>query len=276
MTWTALHSDFRKQLPDVKPGQRCVCIFDAPYSPVTHVGRRTGSSADGYGGKSKRSNAGAVGKVEPIKYAPLTKPLVTQAIKWMLRLKPEFVVAFADDTTAQWWRAGFKRAGLYCFAPICWCKPDAAPRKAGEGPDSAIEWIVVAREVKRIRRFGHRPGFYIEPTASTRGNGSANPTPGQKPLPLMRKIVLDYSEPGDLIVDPFMGTGTTLLAAVLEGRDAFGCELDEETHRIARQRLEAFDKQPVLPGMSFIRHRQDDAVKANGWDVKKPATLEDA
>ncbi len=284
MTWTLLHSDFRKVKPPVpKPGQRVCVIFDAPYSETTHTGRRTGSSVDGYGGKSNRSHAGSGGKVAPIKYAALTKPMVTQTVKWFMRLNPEFVVAFGDDTTAQWWKAAFKKAGLYTFAPIIWCKPDAAPRKAGEGPDSSTESIVIARHMKRIRRYCNRPGFYFEWTASTRGrNGKANPTPGQKPMTLMRKLILDYSEPGDLIVDPFAGTGSTLLAAVLEGRDAWGTEIDEGTCRIARQRLTDFDRQPtLLPLMMPTRARQVDAVKTAKWDVGDPrlrkngAALED-
>ena len=53
----------------------------------------------------------------------------------------------------------------------------------------------------------------------------------------MRAIVRDYSEPGDLVVDPCAGGGTTLLAAVMEGRRAIGAEMDPATFDKAVARL---------------------------------------
>jgi site-specific DNA-methyltransferase (adenine-specific) len=53
----------------------------------------------------------------------------------------------------------------------------------------------------------------------------------------MRAIIRDYTRPGDLIVDPFAGSGTTLLAARLEGRRAIGAELDPKTFALAVKRL---------------------------------------
>jgi site-specific DNA-methyltransferase (adenine-specific) len=48
---------------------------------------------------------------------------------------------------------------------------------------------------------------------------------------------LDDSRPGDLICDPCAGGGTTLLAAVIEGRRAIGAECDPETFELAVRRL---------------------------------------
>lgn len=55
----------------------------------------------------------------------------------------------------------------------------------------------------------------------------------------MRELIRDYTRPGDLIVDPFAGGGTTLLAAAIEGRRCIGAELDPETYRKAVKRLSA-------------------------------------
>jgi hypothetical protein len=60
---------------------------------------------------------------------------------------------------------------------------------------------------------------------------------GSKPEDLMRAIVRDYSEPGDLICDPFAGSGTTLVSALMEGRRAVGAEMDPKHYEIARKRL---------------------------------------
>lgn len=61
--------------------------------------------------------------------------------------------------------------------------------------------------------------------------------PTQKPLELMRYMVRTYSNPGDLVLDPFMGSGTTAVACVLEKRDFIGFELDEAYFHSANKRL---------------------------------------
>jgi DNA modification methylase len=60
---------------------------------------------------------------------------------------------------------------------------------------------------------------------------------GEKPLSLMRTLVRDYSRPDDLVCDPFAGSGTTLLAAAMEGRSAIGAEMDPKTYELAVRRL---------------------------------------
>ena len=60
--------------------------------------------------------------------------------------------------------------------------------------------------------------------------------PWQKPDELCERFVRHASQPGDLILDPFAGTGSFLLAAALLGRRAFGCDADAAMVEIARQR----------------------------------------
>ena len=69
-----------------------------------------------------------------------------------------------------------------------------------------------------------------------------NKHPSQKPIRLMKKLVRDFSKQGDLILDPFAGSGTTLLAAKDLGREYIGIELSPEYIKIAEDRL----KQEVL------------------------------
>ena len=61
----------------------------------------------------------------------------------------------------------------------------------------------------------------------------------QKPLWLMRELVNLYSEPGELVWDPFCGSGTTGVAAVVEGRDFLGHEAQQHYAEVARERLSA-------------------------------------
>lgn len=61
--------------------------------------------------------------------------------------------------------------------------------------------------------------------------------PCQKPLALMRELVRRLTEPGDVILDPFMGSGTTGLAALSTGRRFMGVESDPGYFEVARKRL---------------------------------------
>ena len=65
--------------------------------------------------------------------------------------------------------------------------------------------------------------------------------PTQKPLSLMAWCIERYSKIGDLIIDPFCGSGTTCVAAKMLGRKYIGIDISEKYCEIARQRLEAVD-----------------------------------
>ena len=70
--------------------------------------------------------------------------------------------------------------------------------------------------------------------------------PTQKPLALLEPLVRAHTNPGDLVLDPFCGSGTTLVAAVRCGRRAIGIDASEEAVRVARGRLAAEAQQRLL------------------------------
>jgi site-specific DNA-methyltransferase (adenine-specific) len=61
--------------------------------------------------------------------------------------------------------------------------------------------------------------------------------PTQKPLSALLPLVQTFSQPEGIVLDPFAGSGSTLLAAKMLGRSYIGIELDATYHRIARDRL---------------------------------------
>lgn len=61
--------------------------------------------------------------------------------------------------------------------------------------------------------------------------------PNEKPVDLVRRFILWHTQPGDLVLDPFMGSGTTLRAALDLGRRAIGIELDESYCATAVKRI---------------------------------------
>ena len=63
--------------------------------------------------------------------------------------------------------------------------------------------------------------------------------PTQKPLALLERVIMSSSSRGDLVLDPFMGSGTTLVAAVRAGRRAMGCDRNPAALKAAVERLTA-------------------------------------
>jgi DNA modification methylase len=73
--------------------------------------------------------------------------------------------------------------------------------------------------------------------------------PTQKPVELMRKPILNHTKPGELVYDPFLGSGTTLAAAELTGRVCCGLELDPKYADVVVERWQGLSgKQATLEG----------------------------
>lgn len=103
--------------------------------------------------------------------------------------------------------------------------------------------------------YGYKPGAYFGDNSAKRVNVITADSyrhsirasekcdhPTQKWLPMIQYLVRTLAKPGDLILDQFAGSGTTLVAAQNEGRRAVGIELSEEYCKIAVERL----RQPSL------------------------------
>ena len=84
---------------------------------------------------------------------------------------------------------------------------------------------------------------------SFKKDGSEVPT--QKPVALFATLIGQSTQPGELVVDPFMGSGTTAVAAKKLGRRFAGSDLDTEHVAIGNRRLstvlctEKYDKEPT-------------------------------
>jgi DNA modification methylase len=92
--------------------------------------------------------------------------------------------------------------------------------------------------------------FYVnKPSPKERAAGceelpEGNDQPTVKPISLMRYLCRLVTPPGGLVLDPFTGSGTTLIAAVLEGFKAVGIEQDANYVEIARRRIEWWQQHP--------------------------------
>lgn len=126
---------------------------------------------------------------------------------------------------------------------VVWDKLDGLTSKRDFGfndnSDCELIWTNVGNAARIYR---HRWNGAMK--ASEQMTGRVHPT--QKPICLMRWLVRNYTQPGDTILDPFMGSGPTIVAAILEGRNAIGIELDPGYFAIAQRRCADAAAQPLL------------------------------
>ena len=73
--------------------------------------------------------------------------------------------------------------------------------------------------------------------------------PTQKPVELMRRPILNHTKPGELVYDPFLGSGTTLAAAEVTERVCYGLELDPKYVDVVVERWQGLTgKKATLEG----------------------------
>lgn len=65
--------------------------------------------------------------------------------------------------------------------------------------------------------------------------------PCQFPVELVERLVLSMTEEEDMVLDPYMGVGSTVIAALMHGRIGYGCDYDPEYVEIARERITSFE-----------------------------------
>lgn len=197
---TIYHGDARDVLPSV---QADVLVTDPPYG-ITHSSNREGTAA----WRGARSIAGDD---------------TTELRDWVLDFwRPRPALVFGT------WKVPAPRDTK---AVVVWDKCDA-----GSG-DLSIPWKPSHEQVYVIGAgfSGHRgPGVlrHVMQTHVTQGRTH----PHEKPLPLMRDLIVKC--PPGIVLDPFMGSGTTLRAAKDLGRRAIGIEIEERYVEIAIKRLQ--------------------------------------
>jgi DNA modification methylase len=131
---------------------------------------------------------------------------------------------------------------------LVWYKTNPAPRLSKTNFVFATEYVLYAinenvRPSEATFNFGkHSEMHNVFITSALQGkerlkeNGKAvHPT--QKPLSILKKLIEISSNKGDVVLDPFMGVGSTAVACKELGRNFLGCELSEEYCLLSRKRL---------------------------------------
>jgi DNA modification methylase len=150
------------------------------------------------------------------------------------RLTKRWALVFSDAETTHRWKAELELAGMRYVRTGAWVKPDAMPQMSGDRPAVGFEPCTICHAQGPMKwNGGGRQAVWTYGTAKV--NRPAHPCP--KPEPLMIHIVTDFTNSGETVLDPFMGSGTTLVACKRLGRKAIGIEVNEQYAEVAASRL---------------------------------------
>lgn len=132
-----------------------------------------------------------------------------------------YPLVFVKNSSAQVLKANMKIVGATEYAVVLY--RDKLPKFRNEdenGKKHMIKnWFEYSRDGKDIPR--------IHPT--------------QKPINILKKLIEIFTDPGDVVIDPCAGSGTTLRAAYEIGRNAYGFEIDRAFYNKAKNEMLVFD-----------------------------------
>jgi hypothetical protein len=208
------------------------CITDPPYEAHVHT-------------MARRTRAVLEGRTP---YAAIPFPPITERQRRLfLRLSCQWVLIFCQIEASGAYERMF---GRQHYRKTCtWIKVDSAPQFTGDRPAQGTEHFVCAwmAEGRSVWNAGGKRGIYTHRVR----DGQPRLHATQKPLGLMRELIQDFTQQGDVVLDPFMGSGTTGVACLDLGRRFMGIEQDPATFHTACQRL----AQSAAQGRLFTESR---------------------
>ncbi len=206
------------------------CLTDPPYEDRMHLDNRTTTGGEEYGITVEAHRFAAMDEVTR---TAITKVIIEKCSGWVLY--------FCQAEGVHYWqRAIDDNGGKYRFTGI-WVKPSSKPRLSGDCPGLGFETIVggwCGQGHSKWNGGGQAGTWTANPEKRTDGNTHTS----IKPQKLMRELVGQFTNRGQVILDTFMGSGSTGVAALALGRKFIGIERDPEYFDISCKRVEEIQK----------------------------------
>ena len=229
-------SDFVRFLKSLPPGSVDLMLTDPPYA----ISRKTGFSSLGLKSVERFAISMDFGEWD---HTEINLALLAKHAYHALR-KGGTAIVFYDIWKLTNLATALTAAGFVQLRLIEWIKTNPVPL------NSKRNYLTNSREIAVLAVKTSKPTFNSEYDNGQYRypipNNGARHHPTQKPLPLFNDLVIKHSKPGDLIIDPFVGSGTTAIAATANDRKFAGCDIDDGYIEIAKQRVRDATKQSHL------------------------------
>lgn len=221
---TLYHGDCREVLAGMADQSVDCVLTDPPYTERTHS-------------KARKNTADGVGR-GITDFAAITDEDLRAVLSDLGRVTRGWVVSTLDYRHAVEFDVT-PPVGLKVQRLGVWVKTNPTPQITGDRPAQGWEAISYMHRADGRSKWngGGKHGNFVTPIPPPEGHPTA------KPLPMLRQWVQWFTDPGQTVLDPFAGSGTTLRAALDEGRRAIGVEREERYCELIASRLAqgAFD-----------------------------------
>lgn len=215
---------FLRTLPD---GGVDHIITDPPYSKKTHEGARTHGRTNSQRGRELVT----FDCIDDVTFLAICAEAVRVARRWVILTCDLHHFALLPHSDLPLIRLGI------------WVKPNGAPQFTGDRPGMGYETVAILHNPRQSCRWngGGKHAVWNYPIVTDAL------VPTQKPLPLLQRWIAEFTDVGETILDPFMGSATTGIAAVSMDRRFVGVEIDNARYQVAARRLHEWDQQLKLP-----------------------------
>lgn len=232
--WALNLGNAAKGMANIPPLSVDHVITDPPYSRHVHA--------------NVIGNPGSGATKTPLPFGRLRPSVRRACADHFARVVRRWVLIFCEVEGAHLWRRDLERAGLRVVRIGAWIRKGSMPQVTGDRPGVGFETIVIAHSAAKDPTSGRylhpmrwngggRAGVWEAQIAQSGRGGAERIHPTQKPEPLLEALVRDFTDRGDLILDPFTGSGTHGVAAIRQGRRFVGWEKNPAYHSAASKRL---------------------------------------
>ncbi len=220
MTIQLLCGDCLELMRDIPSGSVDAVITDPPYGLNDGSGKVTKR-----GGELVSFSAGKWDNELPLVWLDDSSRIIKDGC---------WIATFTDNLSVKpvWER--LQENGYRPKQTFYWVKNNPPPQPRSNFA-SGVETAVVATKgvVKKWNGGGWELNYFFCPIVTS----DRTPHPTQKPVAVMKYLIELLSYPGDTVLDPFMGSGTTGVACVQTGRSFIGIEIDPGYFAIAQRRI---------------------------------------
>lgn len=225
-----IHGDCLEVMKSFPDKSFDLILTDPPFEKEAHTLQR----------RVKRE--GGIMEIEALDFEQITEEVRIRSSKEMARLAKKWVLVFCQIEASHLWIKTLQDAGLVYRRTCIWVKPDGMPQYSGDRPGMGYETIVAMHVPgKSVWNGGGRHGVFIVNKNDFIGHKAPHPT--TKPRKLFKMLIELFSNEGDIILDPFAGSGTTAVSSADLKRNYVIIEKDERYVKVCNERVDTLTGQ---------------------------------